>query len=254
MAALQTIEAGTLLVASAFPDPPFEVEQDGVATGFDAELMRAVCGHIGLRWQLTKYEGEDFNGIFDGLRTHSYDAVASGTTITPEREKVALFSEPYLESGQSLIVNTTRTPHITSTDDLADKVIGIQIGNTSDIVAKELKEAGKLAGIRYYPYHGILDALDDLTAGRIGAVMKLLPVATSLVKDRPDLDVVQEIHTHEFLGIAFAPDNRGLRDAVNTALNVTSLFDTYHVAGYCDFVYCSLGEGRTVMTTLRFKW
>jgi len=42
MAALQTIEAGTLLVASAFPDPPFEVEKDGVDSGFDAELMRAV--------------------------------------------------------------------------------------------------------------------------------------------------------------------------------------------------------------------
>jgi polar amino acid transport system substrate-binding protein len=218
MSAVQTIEAGTLLVASAFPDPPFEVEKDGVATGFDAELMRAVCGQIGLRWQLTTYEGDDFNGIFDGLRTHSYDAVASGTTITPEREKVALFSEPYLESGQSLIVNTTRTPHIASTDDVADQVVGIQIGNTSDIVARELKEDGKLAGIRYYPYHGILDALDDLTAGRIGAVVKLLPVARWLVKERPDLDVVQEIHTHEFLGIAFAPDNRGLRDAVNTAL------------------------------------
>jgi ABC-type amino acid transport substrate-binding protein len=218
MAALQTIEAGTLLVASAFPDPPFEVERDGVATGFDAELMRAVCGQVGLRWQLTKYEDDDFNGIFDGLRTYSYDAVASGTTITPEREKVALFSEPYLESGQSLVVNTTRTPHITSTDDLVDQVVGIQTGNTSDFVAKELKQEGKLAGIRYYPYKGILDALDDLSAGRIGAVMKLLPVATSLVRDRPDLDVVQEIHSNEFLGIAFAPDNRGLRDAVNTAL------------------------------------
>ncbi|HEX3668514.1 MAG TPA: transporter substrate-binding domain-containing protein, partial [Acidimicrobiia bacterium] len=145
MAALQTIEAGTLLVASAFPDPPFEVEKDGVATGFDAELMRAVCGQVGLRWQLTKYEDDDFNGIFDGLRTYSYDAVASGTTITPEREKVALFSEPYLESGQSLVVNTTRTPHITSTDDLVDQVVGIQTGNTSDFVAKELKQEGKLA-------------------------------------------------------------------------------------------------------------
>lgn len=218
MAALQTIEAGTLLIASAFPDPPFEVVQEGVDTGFDAELMRAVCGEIGLRWQLTKYEDDDFNGIFDGLRTRSYDAVASGTTITPEREKVALFSEPYLESGQSLVVNTTLTPHIASTDDLADQVVGIQTGNTSDIVARDLKADGKLAGIRYYPYHGILGALDDLEAGRIGGVMKLLPVATWLVKDRPDLDVVQEIHTHEFLGIAFAPDNRGLRDAVNAAL------------------------------------
>jgi len=218
MAALQTIEAGTLLVASAFPDPPFEVVQDGVDTGFDAELMRAVCGQLRLRWQLTKYDGDDFNGIFDGLRTRSYDAVASGTTITPEREKVALFSVPYLESGQGLVVNTTLTPHITSTDDLANEVVGIQVGNTSDIVARELNEDGKLASIRYYPYPGILDALDDLSAGRIGAVMKLLPVATSLVKDRPDLDVVQEIPTHELLGVAFAPDNRVLRDAVNEAL------------------------------------
>src|SRR5439155_26261820 len=58
MAALQTIEAGTLLVASAFPDPPFEVEKDGVDTGFDAELMRAVRGQVGLRLQLRQYEDE----------------------------------------------------------------------------------------------------------------------------------------------------------------------------------------------------
>jgi ABC-type amino acid transport substrate-binding protein len=49
-------------------------------------------------------------------------------------------------------------------------------------------------------------------------VVKLLPVARWLVKDRPDLDVVQEIHTNESLGIACAPDNRGLRDAINGAL------------------------------------
>ena len=220
MAALQTIEAGTLLVASAFPNPPFEVVQDDVDTGFDAELMRAVCGQIGLRWQLTKYEDDDLNGIFDGLRTRSYDAVASATAITPEREKVALFSEPYLESGQSLVVNTTLAPHVTSTDDLADQVVGIQTGDTSDIVARELEADGKVAGIRYYPYPAVLDALGDLEAGRIGGMMKLLPVATWLVRDRPDLDVVQEIDTHEHLGIAFAPDSRGLRDAVNGALRV----------------------------------
>jgi polar amino acid transport system substrate-binding protein len=218
MAALQTIEAGTLLVASAFPDPPFEVEQEGVDTGFDAELMRAICGHIGLRWQLIKYEGDDFNGIFDGLRTRAYDAVASGTTVTAEREKVALFSDPYLESSQSLVVNTSRTPHVTSTDDLSGLVVGIQVGNTSDIVARDLKEQGAIADIRYYPYRGIVDALDDLSAGRIGALMKLLPVATWLVKDRPDLEVVQEIPTHEQLAVAFAPDNRGMRDAANSAL------------------------------------
>jgi ABC-type amino acid transport substrate-binding protein len=218
MAGLKTIEAGTMRIGSAFPDPPFEVERDGVDTGFDAELMRAVCGQIGLRWRLVKYDGADFNGIFDGLRTGDYDAVISGTTITPDREKVALFSEPYLESGQGLVVNTARTPHITSVDDLSDQVVGIQTGSSSDIVARQLHTDGKLRDLRYYPYGGFVKVVDDLEEGRIGGFLNLVPVATWLVKDRLELAVVQEIPTHERLGVAFAPGSVGLRDAVNQAL------------------------------------
>src|SRR5260370_23045032 len=101
--------------------------------------MRAVCGQLSLRWKLTKYEGADFNGIFDGLRTGDFDAVISGTTITADREKVALFSEPYFESDQSLVVNRVRTPQIASSDDLSDQIVGIQSGNTSDIVAQDCR-------------------------------------------------------------------------------------------------------------------
>ena len=81
------------------------------------------------------------------------------------------------------------------------------MGNTSDAVAKALQAKGAIAAIKYYPYSGILDALDDLTAGTIGAFIKLLPVTTWLVKDRPDLAVVQEIPTHERLAITCTLDN-----------------------------------------------
>src|ERR1700694_4567467 len=96
-APLETLEPGVLQVASAFPDPPFEVEIDGADTGFDAELMQQICHGLGLAWHLVKYTGDDFNGIFDGLAVGRYDAVISGTTITPSRERVAVFSTPYLE-------------------------------------------------------------------------------------------------------------------------------------------------------------
>src|SRR5580704_17036160 len=92
-----TLRPGILQVASAFPDPPFEVEVDGADTGFDAELMQQICHALGLAWQLVKYTDDDFNGIFDGLADRSYDAVISGATITPQREQVALFSAAYLE-------------------------------------------------------------------------------------------------------------------------------------------------------------
>src|SRR5262249_61587200 len=109
-----------------------------------------------------RYSGDDFNGIFDGLTTGNYDAVISGTTITPERSAVVLFSKPYLEFNQGVAVNRRLTPHVASVGDLHGLTAGIQSGNTSDFVAKRLLADGPIAGIQYYPYHGIPTELDAL--------------------------------------------------------------------------------------------
>jgi polar amino acid transport system substrate-binding protein len=213
-----TIQPGVLRVASAFPDPPFEVTVDGRDTGFDRELMRLICDDLGTTLRPLRYAGDDFNGIFDGLQDGSYDAVISGTTITPERERVALFSDPYLEFDQGLAVNVRRDPQIESSGDLRGRVVGIQVGNTSDIVARKLLAEDAIGDIKYYPYHGILTALDELSAGRIGALIKLFPVLSWLVKDRSELAVIEQIPTHEKLGIAFTRTNTGLCQAVNKSL------------------------------------
>ena len=213
-----TLALGTLIVASAYPDPPFDIIENGSATGFDLELMRLICTQLGLALKAVPYSGDDFNGIFDGLANGSYDAVISGTTITPERGKVVLFSQPYLEFNQGVAVNRTLTPHVAAVPDLSGLVAGIQSGNTSDVVARWMKARGVIADIKYYPYQGIAAALDDLEAGRIGLVIKLHPVISWLVKDRPQLSVALQVPTHEKLGIAFARENEDLCDEVDRAL------------------------------------
>ena len=60
-----TLEPGVLRVASAFPDPPFEVTIEGKETGFDVELMRLICEDLGLARHQVEYAGDDFNGIFE---------------------------------------------------------------------------------------------------------------------------------------------------------------------------------------------
>jgi ABC-type amino acid transport substrate-binding protein len=213
-----TLTPGILKFASAFPDPPFEVEDQGEATGFDLELMQEICGHLQISCELDKYAGDDFNGIFDGLANGNYDAVISGTTITPARQEIALFSDPYLKFNQGLAVNVHRTPDIKSLDQLQGQIVGIQVGNTSDRVAKQLLDQGAIKGIKYYPYHGIVTALDDLSDGTIGAFIKLFPVLKWLTKNRAELAVVQQIPTNEQLAIAFALTNTQLCDAVNNSL------------------------------------
>jgi polar amino acid transport system substrate-binding protein len=212
-----TLSPGTLTVASAYPDPPFELA-DGSENGFDIDLTRAVCAHLGLTLKRERYLADNFDGIFDGLAKRTCDAVISGTTITPGRSEVVLFSNPYLEFNQGVAVNRRLTPRVSSVADLRGLAAGIQSGNTSEFVAQGWLAGGAIARIQYYPYDGILSALADLEAGHIGLVIKLFPVISWLVKDRTQLEVAMQVPTHEKLGIAFAKDNFNLCNAVNGAL------------------------------------
>jgi polar amino acid transport system substrate-binding protein len=215
---MRTLIPGTLTILSAYPDPPFDVMTDGVATGFDVEFMRAVCGRLSLKLRPLAYEGENFNDIFAGLDRGTCDAVISGTTITPERAAIARFSRPYLQFNQAIAVNRRLTPHVSSTADLRGLTAGIQKGNTSEIVAQHLLAQGDIAAISYYPYHSIGTALDDLEAGRIGLVIKLFPVISSLTRERPELAIAMQIPTHERLGIAYAPGRADLCDAIDATI------------------------------------
>jgi polar amino acid transport system substrate-binding protein len=215
---LRTINPDTLVVQSAYPDPPFDLMLNGNATGFDIELMHAVCRRLRLELRAVAYEGDNFNDIFDGLIRGTCDAVISGTTITPERAAIVKFSRPYLTFNQGIAINRRFTQRVTSVADLRGMTAGIQSGNTSDFVARKLLAQGDIAAIRYYPYHGITAAIDDLEAGRIGLIIKLFPVISWLTQSRSDLAVVMQEPTNERLGIAFAPDNTDLRDAVDAAI------------------------------------
>jgi ABC-type amino acid transport substrate-binding protein len=207
-----------LVVASAYPDPPFDVVENGQSTGFDVELMRAICALLGKTLTPVRYTGSDFNGIFDGLSDGSYDAVISGTTITPERAERVLFSDAYLEFGQGIAVRADRAAYVRTTADLAGAVVGIQKGNTSDAVAQKLLADGTIASVRYYAYDAIETALDDLEAGRIGEVIKLQPVLERLITGRPTLRLALTVPTQERLGIAVAKTNSALCHSINAAL------------------------------------
>jgi ABC-type amino acid transport substrate-binding protein len=127
--------ATALRVASAFPDPPFDASTDP-PSGLDVELMQAIAGRLGRRYELDRYAGTDFEGIYSGLAAGDVDVVTSGATVTDHRSTLARFCAPYLRSGQSLVVDTDRSPAVRSTDDLGDGAVGVQRGNTSEPVVE----------------------------------------------------------------------------------------------------------------------
>lgn len=207
----------TLRVGAALPDPPFELLTKQGPAGFDIALMQRIAEKLGRTWQLVRYSGSDFNGIFAGLDDGSYDCVASGTTITPGRQQVADFCAPYAVSGQSLVVDIVRHPDVHGIADLKGLVIGVQQGNTSQPVANKLVAEHRAAQVLVYAYDEIEKALDDLTTGGCDAFMKLAPVTAWFVRDRPRLKVVETGITVERLGICVRKEDTALRDAINAA-------------------------------------
>ena len=206
-----------LKVGAALPDPPFEfVTKDGPA-GFDITLMQRIAEKLGREWRLVPYQGADFNGIFAGLDAGSYDCIASGTTITPGRQKLVDFCAPYVVSGQSLVVDTSRHPSVHGIADLKGLVIGVQQGNTSQPVADRLVAEHRAARVRVYAYDEIEKALDDLSTGGCDAFMKLAPVTEWFVRDRPKLKVVEVGITREHLGICVRKGNAALAGAIGKA-------------------------------------
>jgi polar amino acid transport system substrate-binding protein len=197
-----TTPTSVLRIGSAFPDPPFNGDAAAPA-GLDIDMMRALAAELSCDARFVPYRGDDFDGIFAGLG-NAYDCVASGTTVTADREKLADFGPAYLVSGQALAVDVARHPGVGGVDDTTGMIIGVQRGNTSEPIARRLVAEGKAAAVRVYAYDRVRDAIADLSTGGCDAVMKLAPVLTELVSGTPHVRVVARGLSVERIAVATA--------------------------------------------------
>lgn len=217
-----TLTEGTLAVGSCLDYPPFESVEAGDETGFDVDLTEEMAGRLGLE---VNWVRADFDTIFTAVAGNQFDMVAAASTITEEREGVVDFSDPYYNSRQSLVVNTTETPDIQSTDDIGEgDVVGVQRGTTGKDWAEE-----NLApqGAEVKTYQAAPDAFRDLEAANITAVINDEPSSADIIKDLQGLELVEAIDTNEKYGFAFSPDNPDLREAINGALAEVIADGTY---------------------------
>ncbi len=199
-------------VASDIAYPPFEYEKNGEPVGFDIDLMDEIAKRANLN---VEYQNVTFDGIIGGLSSNLYDASISAMTITPDREKKISFSDPYFNADQSLLVPSDSD--VGSVDELGDATVGVQIGTTGEIKAKEFEEQGKIQG-EIRTFDTIEDAFAAINNGQIDAIINDLPVSQDEVSNSDGtLEIVQVIPTGEQYGIAF-PKDSDLIGPVNKAL------------------------------------
>jgi polar amino acid transport system substrate-binding protein len=213
---------GMLTVCSDIPYAPFEFEDDnGELTGFDVELVDAMAEEMNLE---TEFKTTPFDTIIPALTAANCDVIVSATTITEERSEQVLFSDPYFDADQSLMVTKDNEGTYATLDDLGGKTIGVQAGTTGADYAEENKPEG--ATVKEYP--GASDLFLAITAGEIDAVLQDFPVnAYHALQNEDQFVVTETFPTGEQYGMAVTLENTNLADALNAAMGNVRASGTY---------------------------
>jgi len=101
-ATIKTITPGKIVAGSDTAFPPFENVEGADIVGFDVDLLGAIGQKIGMTVQFKSFK---FDALITGVQAGTeFDIIASGMTITAERKQSVDFSNPYINSNQSLAV------------------------------------------------------------------------------------------------------------------------------------------------------
>jgi polar amino acid transport system substrate-binding protein len=214
-----------LKVGSDTTYPPFEFvdTKTNRIVGFDVDLVNEICKLINCK---ATFITTNYDTIFVALSQKQFDMVASGSTITDERQKTVNFSDSYLKYGETLLVRAGDTT-VKTKDDLKNVkiIVGVQTGTSNEQTALKLVADQKKQVKRYDAFD---QAVAALIAGDINCVEIDQPAALGYMATNPGkLMTVKDEFTSDDLGFAFQKGDKELLDAFNAGLKAVRANGTY---------------------------
>ncbi|NLM19114.1 MAG: amino acid ABC transporter substrate-binding protein [Clostridiaceae bacterium] len=204
----KALKDGVLDLATNAHFPPYEFYDGEDIVGIDPEIAQAVADYLGYEFKIHDME---FNNIIASIESGKVDGGIAGMTVTEERLESVNFSDSYATGIQSIIV--TQDSDIKGLDNLADKIIGTQLGTTGYIYAiDDFGEENVLA------FDKGADAVVALNSGKVNAVIIDNEPAKSFVEANENLKVLETDYLVEDYAIALTKTNDALLEEVNEAL------------------------------------
>lgn len=208
------LNEGTLTIGSEISYPPFEMFADDDVTpiGYDIDLANELGKRLGLDIQ---FINTSFDIIADNLGVN-YDVIISGYTINDDRLEQMLFSEPYIDNYQAIVVRADSELTADSLTDINGHSIAFQKGTTTDEIVDKLITTGSVE-CTPAANEKILTCFQQLTNEEVDMVVCDSTVANVHLANNSDaykIIFVDESSPEQF-GIGIHKDNPGLQEAIN---------------------------------------
>ena len=219
------VEAKDLRVASNTTFPPFEFVNTKTQeiTGFEMDLIRAMGKQAGYEVKITNMA---FDGIIPAVLSGSVDVGASGFSVTEERKKRVLFTEPFYKSGLTVLVAKGNEDKIQGFKDLDGRQVAVQIGTTAAAKAKDIKDA------KVQTFNNAGDAILELANGGCEAVINDKPVTDYMLVQSKSIAEqtthLKPIATADLFAMVFAKNNSELKAEADKALKALKADGTFN--------------------------
>lgn len=192
--------------------PPFEYYDGEKIVGIEIDMIDILSKKLNKKVVI---EDMKFNTLFAALSSGKIDVLVSGADITEERLLQYDFTDGYYDNKLAVIVKEG-DESIKSLDDLKGKIIGTQIGTTSDIYAETVE------GATNNKYDQPATVIMNLNAGKVEvaivdkAVAEQILMANEANKGCKIVEGVEIVASQ--IGMAVKKGNKELLDQLNGAL------------------------------------
>ena len=193
-------------VDASYP-PLAAVAPDGGLYGLEVELAGELAARLGVPLKLSN---TDVGGGLDALAAGQFDGLLAGLARSPDLLDRAAFSRPYFDDGPRLV---SWSPGF----ELGGARLAVELGSAADLAARTRLRAGERFELqRAGSFEAVLASLLDRSSD---AALLDLATAQRLVDSQPGLTLAPEPFESRPLAIALRRSNRGLKFAVDRALD-----------------------------------
>ncbi len=200
-------QAGVIRVGLSIFHPWAMYDKNGELIGFELDIARQLAADMGVE---VEFVLTDWEQMIPSLNAGDFDVIISGMSITPSRNLVVNFTDPYAFSGMTLLANRALTEGFRVEDfNHKDVIFTARRGATSATVIGNLFPDAQLL---------LMDEdgadTEEVLAGRAHATMAAEPTPSDAARDFADILHVPFSHTYLATGEGFGV-RKGDHDALN---------------------------------------
>jgi len=216
----QLKKSGVLHVGCEAAYVPFTYrDASGKIVGFDVDVVARYLAPIGVK---ADFIDTQWSGVIPALYAGRFDMVPT-MSYTKERLERVLFSIPYADASQALLIRTADKDKIKTIADMSGRILAIKLGSPGETLKNKLEQQLKsergagFKDIKTYDDHPA--AYLALAQGSVDGVLNTVPTLSVVMRDKPGAFVmITDVGGNNWHGYAFRKEDTELAKFIDSRI------------------------------------